>query len=67
MFQLFQSFEKCEFMRIDCRIDNLGQVYVLELSPDCYIGSHGAFYETVKQGNYSFDDIIKLLVKNSLS
>ncbi len=67
MFQLFQSFEKCEFMRIDCRIDNLGQVYVLELSPDCYIGSHGAFYETVKQGNYSFDDMIKLLVKNSLT
>lgn len=66
MFALFQSFDKCEFMRIDCRVNNSGKVYILELSPDCYVGSNGAFYESVKQGNYNFDQMIKLLIDNSL-
>lgn len=67
MFSLFHSFDKCEFMRIDCRIDNSGKIYILELSPDCYIGTNGAFYETVKRGNYSFQDMIALLIDNSIN
>lgn len=66
MFKLFQSFDKCEFMRIDCRIDINGKINIIELSPDCYIGSNGAFYETVKQSNISFDDMIAKLISNSI-
>lgn len=67
MIQLFQSFDKMEFMRIDCRVDKSGKIYILELSPDCYVGSHGAFFETVSRQGYSFDDMIKLLIENSIN
>lgn len=66
MFDLFHSFDKCEFMRIDCRIDNSGKIYILELSPDCYIGTNGAFFETVKRSNYSFEDMMVFLINNSI-
>lgn len=62
MIQLFQSFDKMEFMRIDCRIDKNGKIYILELSPDCYVGTHGAFFETIARQGYTFDNMIKLLI-----
>ena len=67
MFQLFHSFDKMEFMRIDCRIKENGDIYVLELSPDCYIGSNGAFQETLKRNGYNFNEMLKMLLNNSLS
>lgn len=67
MFQLFKSFDKVEFMRIDCRVKQDGTIYVLELSPDCYIGSNGAFQETLKHNGYDFDNMLKLLLDNSIS
>lgn len=67
MLKLFQSFDKIEFMRIDCRIDKSGTIYILELSPDCYVGTHGAFYETVSRQGYTFDNMIKLLIENSIN
>ncbi|MEI2989298.1 MAG: ATP-grasp domain-containing protein [Oscillospiraceae bacterium] len=67
MFQLFNSFDKIEFMRIDCRITANGTIYVLELSPDCYIGTNGAFQETLKRHGYNFNEMLKLLITNSLN
>ena len=67
MFQLFKSFNKVEFMRIDCRITNDGKIYVLELSPDCYLGTNGAFQETLKQNGYDFNKMMMLLIKNSIN
>lgn len=67
MIQLFLSFEKIEFMRIDCRINKDGKIFILELSPDCYVGTHGAFFETVSRHGYTFDDMVKLLVENSIN
>ncbi len=67
MFNLFKSFDKVEFMRIDCRVTQDGAIYVLELSPDCYIGTKGAFQETLTRHGYSFDEMLKLLIDNSLS
>lgn len=67
MFKLFKSFDKMEFMRIDCRVTNQNELYVLELSPDCYIGSNGAFQETFKRDGYEFFDMLNFLINNSLS
>ncbi len=67
MFQLFKSFDKCEFMRIDCRITKEGDVYILELSPDCYIGSKGAFQETLRRQGYDFENMLNLLIQNSIN
>lgn len=65
MTNLFKSFDKMEFMRIDCRIDKDNQIYILELSPDCYIGSKGAFFETVKRQGFTFDTMMQMLLNNS--
>ena len=54
-------------MRSDCRVDLNGKIYILELSPDCYVGSHGAFFETVSRRGYSFDNMIELLINNSIN
>lgn len=67
MFQLFKSFDKVEFMRIDCRITDDNTIYILELSPDCYIGSNGAFQETLKRQGYDFEKMLKLLIENSIN
>lgn len=64
MIQLFKSFNKCEFMRIDCRVDKEGKIYIMELSPDCYIGTKGAFYETVKRTGITFNEMIHKLIEN---
>ncbi len=67
MYNLFKSFDKIEFMRIDCRIARDGTIFILELSPDCYIGTNGAFQETLKRAGYNFADTLKLLIDNSIN
>lgn len=67
MIALFKSFKKVEFMRIDVRVDTSGGIHVLELSPDCYIGSSGAFYETVKEAYGDFNNMVKRLIENAIS
>ena len=65
IFNLFKSFEKMEFMRVDCRVTKNQEIYVIELSPDCYIGSNGAFQETLKRDGYDFFEMLKFLINNS--
>ena len=67
MVKLFQSFDKAEFMRIDCRITQSGEIFILELSPDCYVGTSGAFYETVKQSGVNFHDMMERMLTNSIN
>lgn len=62
---LFQSFEKMEIMRIDCRVFE-GEVYVLELSPDCYLGENGGVANAFKYNNISYSELFYQLIKNSL-
>lgn len=65
IFNLFKSFEKMEFMRVDCRVTKNQEIYVIELSTDCYIGSNGAFQETLKRDGYDFFEMLKFLINNS--
>lgn len=63
---LFQSFNKCEFMRIDCRVNDTN-VYVLELSPDCYLGDDGGFYYIFEKFGFSYQEMFYTLIENSLA
>lgn len=65
MKKLFQSFDKVEFMRIDCRVYD-GKTYVLELSPDCYLGDDGGFYYGFEHMGYSYQEMLYLLILNSI-
>ncbi|MGM9969280.1 MAG: ATP-grasp domain-containing protein [Anaeroplasma sp.] len=67
MIKLFQSFDKVEFMRIDCRIDINNKLYIMELSPDCSVASSGMFYSAIKDCGISYDEMIKILIDNSMN
>ncbi|WKL01421.1 hypothetical protein Q0F98_33210 [Paenibacillus amylolyticus] len=66
MITLFQSFDKIEFMRVDGRIKN-NQFFLIELSPDCFLGEDCAFYHVFAQHNYSFEEMFESLIMNSVS
>lgn len=63
MITLFKSFTKVEFMRIDCRIKD-GNTSIIELSPDCYLGLNGAFYEGFRLNKFSFQEMIQMILSN---
>lgn len=63
---LFCSFKKAEIIRIDCRISD-GQLYVLELSPDCYLGPTGGVAKAFEYNNIGYSEMFYYLIKNSLN
>lgn len=63
---LFSSFNKAEIMRIDCRISG-EKVYILELSPDCYLGPTGGVARAFAHNNISYSDMFYSLIKNALN
>lgn len=65
MISLFKSFSKVEFMRIDCHIYN-GHAYIIELSPDCYLGDDGGVYMAFKKHGISYPEMFSLMIQNSL-
>lgn len=62
---LFCSFSKVEYMRVDCRIYN-GNAYVIELSPDCYLGEDGGIYMAFKKHGISYTEMFSLMIQNAL-
>lgn len=63
---LFQSFDKLEMIRFDGRIKN-GCFYLIELSPDCYLGNDCAFYYAFQEKGYSHSEMFRFLINNSLN
>lgn len=64
---IFQSFEKVEYMRVDGRITDKG-FYLLELSPDCYLGPESDFEIAMKeQLNLDYPGTLKFIIENSLN
>lgn len=62
---LFRSFEKIEIARFDGRVRD-GQFYLIELSPDCYLGDDCAFYYAFKDKGYTHSEMFKFLIDNAL-
>ena len=65
MLWLFNSFEKIEFMRIDGRVNN-GVFYLIELSPDCFLGEECAVQIAFDIAGYSYPQMFKTLIENAL-
>lgn len=63
---LFKSFDKVEYMRIDARINNNG-LFVIELSPDCYMGPNCDFSISLIDKGISYNDFIKMVFDNHFS
>ncbi len=65
MINLFKSFPKIEFARIDGRIKN-GKFYLIEISPDCYLGDDCAFYYAFSQRGISHTEMFRFIIGNHL-
>lgn len=64
---IFQSFEKVEYMRVDGRITDTG-FFLLELSPDCYLGPESDFEIALKeQLGLDYSSGLKFIIENSLN
>jgi len=63
---LFSSFEKVEYMRIDGRVKD-GVFYLIELSPDCFLGEGCAVQLTFEHAGYSYPQMFKTLIENALT
>ena len=64
--KLFRSFDKIEFMRVDGRFYN-GEFYLIELSPDCYLGDDCAFYYAFENNGYTLSQMFEFLINNGLN
>ncbi|MFR4064191.1 MAG: ATP-grasp domain-containing protein [Dorea sp.] len=62
---LFQSFDKAEIMRVDCRIND-NKLYILELSPDCYLGPTGGVAAAFRQHGSGYSEMFQKLIDNTL-
>jgi D-alanine-D-alanine ligase len=66
MLWLFGSFEKVEFMRFDGRVKD-GVFYLIELSPDCFLGEGCAVQLTFENAGYSYPQMFRTLIENALT
>jgi len=66
MLRLFKSFEKVEFMRIDGRVKD-GIFYLIELSPDCFLGEECAVQLSFENAGYSYPQMFNVLIENALT
>ena len=64
---IFQSFEKVEYMRVDGRVTDDG-FYLLELSPDCYLGPESDFEIAMKELlDLDYPGSLRFIIENSLN
>lgn len=63
--KLFQYFDKVEYLRVDGRLNKNG-FFVLELSPDCYLGPNSDFHIAFTKKGKSYRDFISFLISNHL-
>ncbi len=61
--KLFQSFDKVEYMRIDGRFNSNG-FFVIELTPDCYMGPYCDFSISISHDGKTYEDFIKMVFDN---
>lgn len=62
----FSKLGKTELLRIDGRINSNGDVTILELTPDIYLGADGEFCNAFGYDQSTYGDFISLLIDNCL-
>lgn len=71
--QILTAFKKCfdnlgkvELLRVDGRITPQGDVTILELTPDIYLGADGEFCSALGYTHGTYGDFVSLLIDNCL-
>ena len=63
LFELFDSLDKVEYIRIDGKYYN-DNFYCFELSQDTTLAPDGAFFKAISYGGYEFKEAVELLITN---
>lgn len=66
LFEVFKSFQKLEVVRFDGRVQN-GRFYLMELSPDCYLGEDCAVAFAFQSKGYTHTEMLRFLIDNALN
>ena len=64
--RLFRRLNKVDILRVDGKLRD-GKFCMIELSPDVYLGSHGAFAQAFTLNGYSYDEMIAHILVNALA
>lgn len=64
--QSFTLMECSGYARVDFRMDNDGNLYVLEVNPNPDLSIDAGFYRACKIAGLSYDEMLNILIKNAL-
>jgi D-alanine-D-alanine ligase len=63
---IYLSLGKIDYMRIDCKLVG-NELYLIELTPDAYIGSHSGFVDIANNLNIRYEELFRLIINNALT
>jgi D-alanine-D-alanine ligase len=61
----FQALKLRDYARIDLRVTEAGEVYVIEVNPNCYLEQGGEFARAARADGLDFDQLVVQLVELS--
>ncbi len=59
----FQALRLRDYARIDLRVTDAGEVFVIEVNPNCYLESNGEFARAAKQSGLEYDQLVAQIVE----
>ncbi|HKG96053.1 MAG TPA: ATP-grasp domain-containing protein [Gemmatimonadaceae bacterium] len=59
----FHALRLRDYARIDLRVTPAGEIYVIEVNPNCYLEANGEFARAAKQSGIEYDDLIARIVE----
>ena len=59
----FQALRLRDYARVDMRVNAAGEIYVLEINPNCYLEKDAEFARAAKQAGIGYDALIARIVE----
>jgi D-alanine-D-alanine ligase len=60
--ECFQALRLRDYARIDLRVTTAGDVYVIEVNPNCYLERESEFARAADRAGHSYDGLIARIV-----
>jgi D-alanine-D-alanine ligase len=65
--EAFQALRLRDYARIDLRVSDAGEVYVIEVNPNCYLERESEFARAAKQSGLEYDALVERLIELALA
>jgi D-alanine-D-alanine ligase len=65
--QSFQALRLRDYARIDLRVSDAGEVYVIEVNPNCYLERESEFARAAKQGGIEYVALVERIIELALA